>query len=318
VEKVNRRILNRLSSLSTDLAELGARYNAFSLSEPAPTLGPAIEKVGQAVDSTYLATEELAGGLASGFTEPLREGAQFAGVVRGVLKYRLLKRVQEEITREELAKAKTRLEQLEKSELEARRIEQYLHGSTSRNDSKSPPPSGRRNSESALSTGSAKSGDSDTASVDSDFPPTHSQPLPPPISTEPIPYPASQPSTSQQHRKSTSFSNPLTYPVTKIFGKLSYAVHGIVDVDPEATRRNNIGKTRESLVQLEAALSVAGKDVEAAGKGVLADLKRFQEDKETDLKKLMVSEIEFVCFAINRSRFSNMFADIDYIRKMSH
>ncbi|KAK6349463.1 Sorting nexin, cytoplasm-to-vacuole targeting pathway/endosomal sorting [Orbilia brochopaga] len=297
VEKVNRRMLNRLSNLSTDLAELGARYNAFSLSEPAPTLGPAIEKVGQAVDSTYLATEELAAGLASGFTEPIRESAQFAGVVRNVLKYRMLKRVQEEITRDELAKAKAKLEQLEKSELEARRIEHYLAGSGVA------PPAGqsgqRRNSESAAAAGGTKasSGDSDAGSVDSDFPPTHSSPLPAPVSTAPIPYPPPQgssppsdsPPSSSQHRKASSFSNPLSYPVSKIFGRLSQAVGGIVDADPETTRRNNIGKTRETLVQLEAALQVAGRDVEEAGKGVLADLHRFQLEKETDMRKLMVN-----------------------------
>ncbi|KAK6542862.1 Sorting nexin, cytoplasm-to-vacuole targeting pathway/endosomal sorting [Orbilia ellipsospora] len=310
VEKVNRRMLNRLSNLSTDMAELGARYNAFSLSEPAPTLGPAIEKVGQAVDSTYLATEELAAGLASGFTEPIRESAQFAGVVRSVLKYRMMKRVQEEITRDELAKAKMKLEQLEKSELEARRIDSYLSGS-------GVPPSGagsgqqdggRRNSESSVQQSqgankSGSSGDSDAGSVDSDFPPTHSSPMPPPISTSPIPYPQSSPpsgggalpgmnssvAASGQHRKASSFSNPLAYPVSKIFGKLTHAVSGIVDADPETTRRNNIGKTRETLVQLEAALQVAGRDVEDAGKGVLADLHRFQGEKETDMKKLMIN-----------------------------
>ncbi|KAF3936325.1 hypothetical protein ABW19_dt0209359 [Dactylella cylindrospora] len=285
VEKVNRRMLNRLSNLSTDLAELGARYNAFSLSEPAPTLGPAIEKVGQAVDSTYLATEELAAGLASGFTEPIRESAQFAGVVRSVLKYRMMKRIQEEITRDELAKAKMKLEQLEKSELEARRIESYLAGSGGATSAQSP----RRNSESSINqTNKPSSNDSDAGSVDSDFPPTHSSPVPPPVSTSPIPYPSSQ-SASPQHRKASSFSNTLAYPVSKIFGKLTHAVSGIVDADPETTRRNNIGKTRESLVQLEAALQVAGRDVEDAGKGVLADLHRFQLEKETDMRKLMIN-----------------------------
>jgi sorting nexin-41/42 len=34
------------------------------------------------------------------------------------------------------------------------------------------------------------------------------------------------------------------------FGKLNYAMKGIIDVDPEATRRNNIGKTRESITQV--------------------------------------------------------------------
>ena len=34
------------------------------------------------------------------------------------------------------------------------------------------------------------------------------------------------------------------------FGKLNYAMKGIIDVDPETTRRNNIGKTKESINQV--------------------------------------------------------------------
>jgi sorting nexin-41/42 len=34
------------------------------------------------------------------------------------------------------------------------------------------------------------------------------------------------------------------------FGKLNYAMKGIIDVDPETTRRNNIGKTKESITQV--------------------------------------------------------------------
>src|SRR6266566_3311708 len=45
MEKVNRRSLSHFSALASDLSELGARYNAFALSEQAPSLGPAIERV---------------------------------------------------------------------------------------------------------------------------------------------------------------------------------------------------------------------------------------------------------------------------------
>merc|ERR1711964_404842 len=129
IEKVNRRTLQHLTSLSSDLAELGARFNGFSLSEPSPSLAAAIERVGQAVDSSYLATEELSGSLGASFAEPMRESAQFAGVVRSVLRYRVLKRVQQEMTNDELAKKRALLESLERSETEAKRIEQYLNSS---------------------------------------------------------------------------------------------------------------------------------------------------------------------------------------------
>ncbi|CRK32628.1 hypothetical protein BN1708_016121, partial [Verticillium longisporum] len=106
MEKVNRRTVSHLQSLAADLCDLGSRFNGFALSEPSATLGPAIERVGQAADSSYIATEELAGSLGASFAEPMRESAQFAGVVRNVLKYRQLKRIQQEQTNDELNRKK--------------------------------------------------------------------------------------------------------------------------------------------------------------------------------------------------------------------
>lgn len=310
IEKVNRRILKRLTELATDYSELGARYNAFSLSESG-TLATAIERVGQAVDSSYIATEELARVLSSSFAEPLRESAQFAGVVRSVLKYRTLKRLQEEMTKDQLTQKKQSLEELERSEAEARRLEKSLAGETSH----------RR---------SLSDDRDDVESIDSaDFPPTHMPSGDNPSTTSPkrsqstkasqagISAPAGR--NTSTHKKSASTGGTASAPVTtttsplsstaglassmignvgnglssKIFGRLSYAVHGIVDVDPETTRRNNIGKTKERLAQLERGLGAAERDVKEASAGILKDLRRFQKEKEEDLKRMMVRLLAF-------------------------
>lgn len=250
IEKVNRRTLTHLSALSTDMAELGARYNGFSLSEQSLTVAAAIEKIGQAVDSSYIATEELSSSLGANFAEPMRESAQFAGVVRSVLRYRIMKRIQEEMTKDELYAKKNLLESLERSETEAKRIEQYLSGSTSA--SATPKRS--------ISSASARSTKSDTApttrregsnedadSVDSDFPPTHAnKPASPPSSSH-GPQGQEPGSPTRNHRKTQSGG----FVANKIFGRISHAIHGVVDVDPERTRRDTIGKTRESLIHVQ-------------------------------------------------------------------
>ncbi|KAJ5583088.1 hypothetical protein N7535_001708 [Penicillium sp. DV-2018c] len=278
IEKVNRRTLSHLSSLSADLMELGARYNGFSLSEQSPTVAAAIERIGQAADTSYIETEELSSALSASFAEPMRESAQFASVVRGVLRYRVLKRVQQEMTRDELSKKKTLLDSLERSEIEARRIEQYLN----RTQSGGTKPR-------SLSTSSAVSSESGshTAPADSDFPPTHDNPASPSPSSQVGGPKRSDPSTSAApaHRKSASG----TFVANKIFGRISHAIHGFADVDPERTRRDQIGKTKESLIQLEQALDVSEKDVKDASAGVLQDLKRFQKDKEADLRRYMIA-----------------------------
>lgn len=253
IDKVNRRTLAHLSSLSADLMELGARYNGFSLSEQSPTVAAAIERIGQAADTSYIETEELSSSLGASFVEPMRECAQFASVVRSVLRYRVLKRVQEEMTREELAKKKALLDSLERSELEARRIEQYL------NSTSSPPTATKpRRSMSASSAVSSSNPDrendvrqstqEDTASIDSDFPPTHGES----VTSHPSASQGAPQRTADQaphppvHRKSASGN----FVTNKIFGRISHAVHGFVDVDPERTRRDQIGKTKESLIQV--------------------------------------------------------------------
>lgn len=248
IEKVNRRTLTHLSALSTDMAELGARYNGFSLSEQSPTVAAAIERIGQAVDSSYIATEELSSTLGANFAEPMRESAQFAGVVRSVLRFRVLKRVQQELTKDELFSKRALLDSLERSEVEANRIDQYL----SSTGAPSAPPKRSVSSPSARSgrtevSGSRQEGSTeDTASIDSDFPPTHGE------------GPTSAPSASHGHQEQDPSSPPSNhrksqsggFVANKIFGRISHAVHGIVDVDPERTRRDQIGKTRESLVQV--------------------------------------------------------------------
>ncbi|KAM5452000.1 putative ubiquitinyl hydrolase 1 [Microsporum canis] len=286
VEKVNRRTLTHLTSLSADLMELGARYNGFALSEQSPTVAAAIERVGQAADNSYIETEELSSTLGATFSEPMRESAQFAGVVRGVLRYRVLKRIQEEMTRDELNKKAALLDSLERSEIEAQRIEEYLSkGSTS---PKTRP--GRSLSEASstsnpeLTPESIQTNAEDTASIDSDFPPTHGEPVNRPSASQGLPHRPVD-STPSGHRKSSSGN----FVTNKIFGRISHAIHGFADVDPERTRRDQIGKTKESLQQLEQALKVSEQDVKDASSGVLRDLKRFQKEKEDDIRSYMVA-----------------------------
>lgn len=291
IEKVNKRSLTHLSQLSTEYSELGARLNGFSLSEPNASLSAAIERVGQAADTTYLATEELANSLGATFAEPMRESAQFAGVVRSVLKYRVLKRVQQEMVVDELAKKRAQLEQLERSEAEAHRIEQYLAsgGRPSENIRRSTS-SGRRQSYNDGQQNTRPRTHEDNASIDSDFPPTHDRAhgSPPPSAQQGV-------APAEEHSPPAKKASAGNFITNKIFGRISHAVHGLADTDPEKSRRDAIGKTRESIEHLEQAQIAVAKDVKDASEGVLKDLKRFQGEKEDDLKRYMVSTRTNMC-----------------------
>jgi hypothetical protein len=202
----------------------------------------AIERIGQAADTSYIETEELSTALSASFAEPMRESAQFASVVRNVLRYRVLKRVQEDMTRDELAKKKTLLDSLERSELEAKRIEQYLN----RTSPQSNGPRSRR-SLSASSAVSSEGGSMADASTDSEFPPTHGESIGSSSPPQSPAYKRPEPSQASPAHRKTSSGNFVT---NKIFGRISHAIHGFADVDPERTRRDQIGKTKESLIQV--------------------------------------------------------------------
>lgn len=276
MEKANQRLLRHIYSLGEDLADLGARYNAFSLSEQSASVAHGIEKTGQACDYTYIASRDMGHALSAGFAEPMRESAQFAGVVRSVLRYRVLKRVQEEMTRDELEKKRNTLDQLERSEAEAKRIEQYMQSSGMH--------STPRRSTSNASQSERRGREDDNASVDSDFPPgVGSQHVPTSQQGDPA-YTTPPTSPEKSHKRGTS-----TGVANKLFGRLTHAIQGVTDADPERARRDALGKTKESLGHLEQALQVAEKDTKDASHGVMEDLKRFQGDKERDLQNYMVS-----------------------------
>lgn len=291
MEKVNARLLRHLYSLGDDLMDLGARYNAFSLSEQSASVAHAIEKAGQACDFTYIQSRDLSSSLSAGFAEPMRESAQFASVVRSVLKYRVLKRVQEEMTRDELEKKKAHLEQLERSEIEAKRIEQYMSSSGIHQQQSLP----QRSVSSGSNRNRPASHDADNASVDSDFPRNSGQ------------VPSAEQGGPHQHQQDAGYSDPPASPptrshsrggsgvVNKLFGRITHAVQGVTDQDPERARRDALGKTKESLSHLEQALEVSQKDVKDASAGVLQDLRRFQAQKEEDLRQYMVSRSRKCC-----------------------
>ena len=293
MEKVNQRLLRHLYSLGEDLMDLGARYNAFSLNEQSQSVAQAIEKTGQACDFTYIQSRDLTSSVSAGFAEPMRESAQFAGVVRSVLKYRVLKRVQEEMTRDELEKKRSMLEQLERSEAEAKRIEQYMSSSGYGGgpQASAMPKRSASTSERSSQPPASQAREEDNASVDSDFPPGQpTNPVPTAQQghpSDPLP-PSSAPSSpSTNHKRATSGGV-----VNKLFGRITHTIQGVTDQDPERARRDQLGKTKESLGQLEQAIGVAQSDVRDASRGVMQDLRRFQGMKEGDLRGYMV------CFSL--------------------
>lgn len=73
------------------------------------------------------------------------------------------------------------------------------------------------------------------------------------------------------------------------FSHINQAIHGLMDVDPQLARRNNITRLQEHIKQLEAALEVAEKDAKIAASEISAEISRYNSAKQEDIRGLVRS-----------------------------
>lgn len=144
------------------------------------------------------------------WAEPLHEYTQFASIIKRLLAYRHQKHVQYEQTQDNIEAKKEQLEDLEKSEREARRLESAL--------------TRRSFNQSSVLTDEGQGPDSGEQE-------SQHESAPPPELT----------SSRTPRRKASGLG---------LLNALSYSLHGMMDVDPETARRNSITKTRETLSQV--------------------------------------------------------------------
>ncbi|KAF8517988.1 hypothetical protein BU17DRAFT_91413 [Hysterangium stoloniferum] len=251
MEKVTRRTMKRWSELSADHADLGAILNGFSLSETGP-LAASLEKSGQAIDATYLSTVRLAQDFEQTWSEPLHEYSQFASIIKKLLAYRHQKHVQYEMTQDSIELKREALEDLEKSEREARRLESAL--------------SRRSINQGSVLTDEEQLGGANVGRAEENHQEAYSS--------------SSRTPTIRKRGSGNGIG---------LLNAITYSIHGMIDSDPETARRNNITKGRESLSQLENALQASAQDLKYAGSTIQADLDRFQRQKVADLREMCIN-----------------------------
>ncbi|KAF9439257.1 Sorting nexin, cytoplasm-to-vacuole targeting pathway/endosomal sorting [Entomortierella beljakovae] len=293
MDRSQKKVVRKLGEIASDKSELGATLNGFSLSEYACVpLSNAIERVGQAVDSSFMATTELMQSLEVNVNEPMQEYIQYANIIKSILKFRHQKHIQSESTADQLESKRSNLENLERMEVEAKRLDSALNrertvtassttttSSTVQNEGDAPvqdhiSEEGAFTNEPESTTESIENTESQnpyarnnsvgsTENGDSSNPYAHTHVLP----------------TSTPKRRSTRIN---------VFSALSHTLHGIIDVDPEATRRNNIGKTKDAIAELEGQLESTNEDLDNISRAVQGDLDRFQRQKIKDMREILL------------------------------
>jgi len=215
-----------IPELAQDHRELGATLNGFSLIEQRPDepqghLSAALEKTGQANDTTYASTTKLVQDLEQNWVEPVHEYSQFASIIKRLLAYRHQKHVQCEMTQDALVAKREQLEELEKSEREAHRLEEALGRGRVQRSSSLPH---RAASEEGERENEGEEGE------EQDHPTQQSLPSLPP-----------HPGPSSVRRRA---------PGMGFLSALGYTLSGMVDSDPESARRNAISRNRETISQV--------------------------------------------------------------------
>jgi len=210
--------------LAQDYQDLGGALNGYSLNEQQGHLSAAIEKTGQANDATFVSTTKLVQDLEQNWVEPVHEYSQFANIIKKLLAYRHQKHVQYEMTQDALVSKREQLEEFEKSEREARRLEEALGRGRVQRSSSLP---GRAAPEEGEEEGE---GNEEGNEEEQDHPTQQSLPSLPP-------HPG--PSTVRRRAPGMGF-----------LSALSYTFSGMMDSDPETARRNAISRNRETISQV--------------------------------------------------------------------
>ncbi|RKP13667.1 hypothetical protein BJ684DRAFT_5773, partial [Piptocephalis cylindrospora] len=260
VEAPHRRVSRKLGDMAQTNAELGAIYNGFSLSEGAGA-GLALERVGQAVDASFISGQSLTTALESGVGEVLGEYGRFWASVTESLGWRRSRHVRVEMLAAALERKRAVLTELEGGNLGVER--------TSRPYGITRTPS---SPESSTSASLSPSPSPAAVTAGSSTPPPSSRTKKPPVPTlRPPPH-------SHPRRKGTG-----------IFGRLAGVFQGMLDVDPETTRRDHVGKTRNEIILLERELEDASDQLDRANAAVLQELDRYHRLRARDLRQWMLA-----------------------------
>lgn len=165
------------------------------------------------------------------FAEPIQEHSQFAHIIKQVLRFRHLKHAQVEMIETSLENKAETLETLQEMENEARRLEEAIsrERTIGSNAVDIDELNGVHENENGSTTTTIMNGSSPSSSI----------------------------VLTRRRSARTWGSSPM-----RVINAVGHSLQGIIDVDPEATRRNQIGRTKD-------AMTVVSNDKRRSGKQVL-------------------------------------------------
>jgi hypothetical protein len=246
--------------LSNDFAELGSAYNALSLNETGPTAA-SIEKIGQIIDGSCTTTKDMVKSLEMDFAEHVQDYTQYVFIAKDVLKYRRLKQAQLELIEEAIDHKKASLRSLLKTEDESQKLKSTMDKLSMEDHVERPITITKKQHDSPTLFPDDNSSegwvdDVDTQSIEDGFSAVikgnsssngdgaeeNGQREIMNTTTMDYPSSASAPVLRASKNQTKRWSSP-----RKLLSAVSYTIQGMIDADPEQTRRNQIAKLRDNI-----------------------------------------------------------------------
>lgn len=247
--------------LSNDFSEIGAAYNALSLEEVG-VMANIIERLGISNDKTCTEMRKLVSQLEVDFSEHVQEYVQYISIAKQSNRYWYMKQVQLEMIGEALITKQTTLQTLLKTEGDAERLQATMTSSSSSSSTTNQNNNNNDNnghSDKLNNNNDTNSIDFDTHSIEDGFATIDTFSIPSHENghgdnetvdeeQQEFHYPSGASVSAIRASKSRSkkWSSP-----RKLLNAMTYTIQEMIDVDPALTRRNQIGKLKETIWQVK-------------------------------------------------------------------
>ncbi|WBW74265.1 PX domain sorting nexin Snx41 [Schizosaccharomyces osmophilus] len=310
LSRINRGVFS-ISQMSLACSNLGATFNALSLSETAQLMA-ALEKVGQANDQTCLSGIDFIHGLVVDAIEPLSEVSKSAKSMRHIIIFRRMKYIQNVVVKDLLRKKRGLLNQLERREQQASRLQSAIEGNDGvlDDETRNLLEASKSASQSLYGPEQQRDGlNGRNRPLLSDLHENFGQALgnehevDEQIDSERIQEYARELANTQHQQSEVASSETsvstvlLPRKVRDVFDQIRFAFNGLADNNVEANRHNSMGWTIESIHHLETMAELTSRDLEFVTASIGSEYERYkrihQEDMSTVCNKFADRHIEW-------------------------
>ncbi|KAI8377580.1 uncharacterized protein BYT42DRAFT_349257 [Radiomyces spectabilis] len=279
-DRSQQRILQRLSGLSNDYTDLSTAYNNLSIHESS-SMSAIMKAIAMTAKISGNKTEQLIKDLEVEFAEHVHEYNQYMQNGQHILQLHQMKQAQLEMIIESIGNKRRMHRGLMNIESNSKRLDTTLQVNEEESQSEpinhngSIPPSHDYD-------------DIDTHSIDDDYAtidmPTAQSDSKDTVEMPTYPSQASMAALRASRKISRKWSSP-----QKLLNAFSSTLQGIIDVDPEATRKTQISKLEKAIAQLVEEKEKMEEDLKKLASNIETEMALFKKQRSASLRAILIA-----------------------------